>query len=159
MRTLILGLGNPGVVNERVGLEVARGVHALLGDPDVDIIEASAESVDLVGIVVGYDKVVVVDCIGTGEGDVGELRRLGLSELELVTDRGSGLATEYRVTVGDGDGRVAAMPRDISVYAIEVGGGGAGTGLSELAEDAVPRLVEQIAKEEFGELIPINDWL
>lgn len=159
MRTLILGLGNPGVVDERVGLEVARGVHALVSDPDVDIIEASTDSVELFEIVLGYDKVVVVDCIGAGEGDVGELRRLGLDELELVTQKGSSRATEYRVIVGSGDGRVAAMPGEISVYAIEVGGSGAGARLPELMEDAVPRLVEQIAREEFGERLPINDWL
>ena len=99
MRILILGLGSRGFEGERVGLDVARGLYTTLADPDVDIVEAYEATMDLFDIAAGYDKVVVVDCIRTGQGDVGELRRLGLSDLDLVPRMGGARDTEYRATV------------------------------------------------------------
>ncbi|MCK4409710.1 MAG: hypothetical protein KAW67_06465, partial [Candidatus Eisenbacteria sp.] len=99
MRTLILGLGNRGFEGRRVGLEVARGLYTMLADPDVDIVEAYAAAMDLFEIAAGYNKVVVVDCIRSGEGDVGELRKLGLSDLDLVPRAHESGDTEYRATV------------------------------------------------------------
>lgn len=159
MRTLILGLGSRGFEGEHVGLDVARGLHAVLADPDVDIIEACGSSMDLFGVAAGYDKVVVVDCIRTGEGDVGELRKLGLSDLDLVPRRNSPNDVEYRATVRVGvDGNIT-VPLEISIYAIELGEGVELEGeAGGAAREAVPRLVEQIAREEFGARFPGGDW-
>jgi len=46
------------------------------------------------------------------------------------------------------------MPREISIYAIEVGDSVDRSGsLAEIMREAVPRLVAQIADEEFGEQV------
>lgn len=159
MRTLILGLGNHAFAGEHLGLDVARELHRLLGDPDVDIIEAPAAGMDLLEVAAGYDKVVVVDSIRHGEGDVGELRKLGLADLHLVPREG-GADIEYRATVevDRATGRVA--PLEISIYAIEMGGGsGRDDDIEEAIREAVPRLVAQIAREEFGQSEPGSDWL
>jgi hydrogenase maturation protease len=159
MKTLILGLGSRGFEGERVGLDVARGLHAMLGDPDVDIIEAYEAAMDLFALAAGYDKVVVVDCIRSGEGDVGELRKLGLSDLDLVPRTTDDKDMEYRATVQlEGDNAVA-IPFEISIYAIELGGdNGSRTEPGAAAEEAVPRLVAQIAREEFGAGMRGGDW-
>ena len=121
MRTLILGLGSGGFEGERVGLDVARGLYATLSDPDVDIVEAYDASMDLFEISAGYNKVVVVDCIRTGEGDIGELRRLGLSDLDLVPRGGGPRDAEYRATVQLEGSKSIGIPLEISIYAIELG--------------------------------------
>jgi hydrogenase maturation protease len=160
MRTLILGLGDPGLAAERMGLEVARGLHAKLGDPDVDIIETSSVEMNLFDLAAGYDKVVVVDCIPSGEGDVGELRRLGLADLKLVAGRRRERDTEYRATIEvDADGKEVA-PFEISIYAIEMGDGTTyDEEFAQIAREAVPRLVAQIAAEEFGTSPLESEWL
>jgi hydrogenase maturation protease len=159
MRTLILGLGDQGLHGNRVGLEVARKLHAMLGDPDVDIIEATTSGLDLIEVAAGYDKVVVVDSIRTGEGDVGELRRLGLSDLELVPHAGSGGDAEYRARLELAAPRGTMMPREMSIYAIEVGENVQRSGeVAEIAREAVPRLVAQIAREEFGTVTLESEW-
>jgi len=158
MRTLILGLGSRGFEGRRVGLEVARGLHAMLADPDVDIVEAYDVAMDLFDIAAGYDKVVVVDCIRSGEGDVRELRKLGLSDLDLVPrSQGSG-DTEYRATVHLEGSKSIGVPLEISIYAIELGESLGTTIESDAAEEAVPRLVAQIAREEFGTRSLGGDW-
>ena len=158
MRTLILGLGSRGFEGRRVGFEVARGLHAMLADPDVDIVEAYDVAMDLFDIAAGYDKVVVVDCIRSGEGDVRELRKLGLSDLDLVPrSQGSG-DTEYRATVHLEGSKSIGVPLEISIYAIELGESLGTTIESDAAEEAVPRLVAQIAREEFGTRSLGGDW-
>lgn len=159
MRTLILGLGSRGFDGEAVGLEVARGLHAMLADPDVDIIEAYDVKMDLFDVSAGYNKVVVVDCIRSGEGDVGELRKLGLSDLDLVPRSGTAQDMEYRATVHLDGAKGAGVPLEISIYAIELGEAAeAAGGMGAAAKEAVPRLVAQIAQEEFGARVPGGDW-
>ncbi|MFH1688825.1 MAG: hydrogenase maturation protease [Candidatus Eisenbacteria bacterium] len=159
MRTLILGLGSRGFEGERVGLDVARGLYAMLADPDVDIIEAYETSMNLFDIAAGYDKVVVVDCIRTGQGDVGELRRLGLSDLDLVPRTDGPSDMEYRATVRLEGPKSIGIPMEISIYAIELGESLRTTAESDMtAARAVPRLVAQIAREEFGTRSLGGDW-
>ncbi len=158
LRTLILGLADRESDPGRVGIEVAKGLHAVLADPDVDYIEARASGVALLEIAAGYDKVVVVDCIGGGGADVGELQRLGLSGLELTPRVGPSGNPEYRATVQLPGGAVNA-PLEISVYAIDVGaGGGSAVADNRVVREAVPRLIAQIAREEFGARAPGGDW-
>ena len=159
MRTLILGLGSRGFEGERVGLDVARGLYATLADPDVDIVEAYEATMDLFDIAAGYDKVVVVDCIRSGHGDVGELRRLGLSDLDLVPKSGGPQDMEYRAAVQLEGSKSIGIPLEISIYAIELGDSVRTSTESDIAAvDAVPRLVAQIAREEFGARVPGGDW-
>jgi len=137
---------------------VARGLYVAVGDPDVDIIEAQDGDLDLLDLIAGYDKAVVVDCVRVSEGEIGELTRLGLSDLELVARPGGKGGAEYRATVDLARGGGIAMPREISIYAIEVGDGVDRSGdLAEILREAVPRLVAQIAQEEFGAMFSESD--
>jgi hydrogenase maturation protease len=158
MRTLILGLGSQGLEERRVGLEVARGLYAVLADPDVDIVEAYDASMDLFDIAAGYDKVVVVDCIRSGEGDVGELRKLGLSDLDLVPRSEGPRDTEYRATVRLEGPKSIGIPLEISIYAIELGESQGAGAEADAAAEAVPRLIAQIAREEFGTRAIGGEW-
>ncbi len=157
MRTLILGLASRGLADEHVGLEVARTLHAMLKDPDVDIIEVPAAAADLFEVAAGYDKVVVVDSVQSGEGDFGELRRLGLADLDVMPRKGAASNREYHGRIELKGVRAAAVPLEIAIYAIELG---EAMGVAEdVIRDAVPRLVAEIAREEFGARTPGVDWL
>ncbi len=131
----------------------------MLGDPDVDIIESPGPGVDLFELAAGYGKVVVVDAVSSGEGDIGELRKLGLGDLELTVKSDSRNDREYRAVLERGDSRGSSAPLEISIYAIEMGEGvGQTAELSELVRSVVPKLVEQIAREEFGTRSLGGDW-
>ena len=160
LRTLILGFGDGARSEPPVGLEVARRLHDMLKNPDVDIIEAPEAGTDLFELAAGYDKVVVVDCIESGQGDVGELRKLGLDDLELVPREGACHDHEYRAVVELQGTPGVCAPFEISIYAIEMGEAARRRlGSGDVLRDAVPRLVEQIAREEFGARTPGGGWL
>ncbi len=67
MKTLILGLGNPLVADDRVGLCVAAELKRVLaGRPDVDVEEDYWGGLRLMERMVGYDRAIVIDAIQTG---------------------------------------------------------------------------------------------
>jgi len=67
MKTLVLGLGNPLVRDDSVGLRVAAELKKLLaGQPDVVVAEDYWGGLRLMERMVGFDRAIVIDAIQTG---------------------------------------------------------------------------------------------
>lgn len=67
MKTLVLGLGNPLVTDDRAGLRVAAELKALLADrPDIEVDEDYWGGLRLMERMAGYDRAIVIDAIVTG---------------------------------------------------------------------------------------------
>ena len=67
MRTLVLGIGNPLLTDDGVGIEVARQVRAeLAGRTDVAVEEACAGGLAVAERLIGYDRAVLVDAMEPG---------------------------------------------------------------------------------------------
>ncbi|NLY02508.1 MAG: hydrogenase maturation protease [Rhodopirellula sp.] len=66
-KTLILGLGNPLVTDDSVGLRVAAELKQILeGREDVEVDEDFWGGLRLMERMVGYDRAIVIDAIQTG---------------------------------------------------------------------------------------------
>ena len=67
MKTLILGLGNPLVTDDSVGLRVAEELKPLLADrTDVEVSEDYWGGLRLMERMIGFDRAIVIDAIQTG---------------------------------------------------------------------------------------------
>lgn len=67
MKTLVLGLGNPLVSDDSVGLRVVAELRPLLADrKDVEVAEDYWGGLRLMERMVGYDRAIVIDAICTG---------------------------------------------------------------------------------------------
>jgi hydrogenase maturation protease len=67
MKTLVLGLGNPLVSDDSVGLRVAAELKPLLaGRPEVDVVEDYWGGLRLMERMVGYDRAIIIDAMCTG---------------------------------------------------------------------------------------------
>lgn len=76
LKTLILGLGNPLVSDDSVGLRVAAELaRRLAGRPDVEVGEDYWGGLRLMERMIGFDRAIVVDAIVTG-APPGTLHRL-----------------------------------------------------------------------------------
>jgi hydrogenase maturation protease len=62
MRTLVLGIGSPIMCDDAIGLRVL-GELATLNLEDVDLEEVCASGLDLIEIMMDYDRVIIVDAI------------------------------------------------------------------------------------------------
>jgi hydrogenase maturation protease len=88
MRTLIVGLGNPILSDDGIGIRVAQAVRERLGETDVEFLEASLGGLRLAEQLEGYDCVILIDAIQTrgqgslsGGGVPGAIYRLTLDDI------------------------------------------------------------------------------
>lgn len=80
----MLGLGNPILTDDGVGIHVVRAVAERLSAADVILAEASVGGLRLLDQIVGYDRVILVDAIQTPDGTPGEVYRLHPGDLPTL---------------------------------------------------------------------------
>lgn len=154
MRTLILGLGNPILCDDAVGLIVARQVYESVRDKvrEVELVEASVAGLNILDIVQGYDKVVVVDSIQTKDGTVGDLYEVGLDDIRVTPRLKSPHGIDFALAIEMGKAFGVQMPAVVRIYAVEVEDPFT---FSEeptpRVQAAIPRIVAAIASAEFGD--------
>jgi hydrogenase maturation protease len=118
VKTLVIGLGNPLLGDDSVGLEVARRVRErLAGRADVEVVEEEAGGLRLMEVMSGYDRAVLVDAAVTG-GVPGTIRRLGPEEVPTQrTAVAHGIDLPRALEMGRALGM--PMPDQVRVVAIE----------------------------------------
>ena len=126
METLVLGLGNPILSDDGVGIHVVRAVAerwaAVSGPNGIHFSEASVGGLRLLDCLVGYERVVLVDAILTGSRQPGELHRLHPGDLLQSLHSGSShdLSLPGALALGRGLGLSLPADKDISILAVEV---------------------------------------
>lgn len=74
MKVLILGMGNPILSDDGVGLIVAEALRGSL--PGADVTTSAMIGLGLLDEIVGYDAIFVIDAMTARSVEVGELRRI-----------------------------------------------------------------------------------
>jgi hydrogenase maturation protease len=123
MKTLLLGMGNPILCDDAVGVRLARDFGGMLGDiPGIDVVEeCCVGGLNLLDILTGYDRVMVLDSIQTTGGIPGEWYHFtahALREtLHLTNIHDANFATALEL------GRAVGMPlpssSNIHIFAVE----------------------------------------
>lgn len=147
MKTIVLGLGNPILSDDAVGIRVAEGLKQKSSAQDV--VETSEAGVALLDYVVGYDKLIIIDSIMTKKGKPGELYKLGLEDLKPAMSLSSSHGVDIATAFALGERLGFSMPRDVAIYAVEISDN---TTLAEKCtkkvEERIPSIVRRIAEEE-----------
>jgi hydrogenase maturation protease len=81
MKTIIVGLGNPILSDDGVGIRVAQAVRERIGEDDAAFLEASLGGLRLAEQLAGYDRVILVDAIQTRGGVPGAVYHLTLEDM------------------------------------------------------------------------------
>jgi len=149
--TVILGLGNPVRADDAVGLRVAEALAARLAShplPDVRVATSERAGFELLDLLTGADRAVIVDCLEIPGAVAGRARRLTPGELagsaRLVGSHDVSLAEvlELAATLG------IPMPADVEVIGIEAWDTGRlHEGLSAEVAACVSRVVNSIWEE------------
>jgi hydrogenase maturation protease len=133
--------------DDAAGLRVAERIEELLrGQPvaDVAVRTSTRAGLEIVDLLAGAARAVIVDCLVTPNPDPGRVHRLPIEacrgSARLVGSHGVSLADAIGLARSAGIG----MPEEVEVYAIEA------EDVLEIAErlsPAVARAVEELARE------------
>jgi hydrogenase maturation protease len=126
-RTLVVGLGNPILTDDGVGVKVAYEVERALASvdrEDVTVTEASVGGLRLMEMMIGYDRVILVDALTGCNGNVpGKVHRMTLGDLRNISPtQHSACAhdTSLVTALELGAQMELPLPNEISIFAIEV---------------------------------------
>ena len=149
MKTLVVGLGNPILGDDGIGIRVAQAVakYMCVADLEVEFLEASLGGLALAEQLQGYDRVILVDAIQTPGGKPGAVYRLNLDDLPTYhadSIHDTSLTTALQVFRHQG----GHVPGQITIIAIEaVNLHDFGETLTPEVEAAIPLAVDAVLAE------------
>ncbi|MBE3138010.1 MAG: hydrogenase maturation protease [Thermoplasmata archaeon] len=84
MKTIVLGVGNPILQDDGVGIHVINELREHLKDSRVILDIAYTGGMNLLDMIRGFDKVILVDAIKQESSKTGEVKRFSLTEAPAV---------------------------------------------------------------------------
>jgi hydrogenase maturation protease len=146
--TVVLGLGNPVRYDDAVGLRVAEAVERLLAAkplPGVRVAKSTRAGLELIDLLAGTSRAVIVDCLVVPDPVPGRIIRLTLDDVagsaRLVGAHDVTVATAFKFARAAG----VPMPDSVAIYAIEAADvDRLEEGLSPAVAAAVPALALEI---------------
>jgi len=151
MRTLVLGLGNPILSDDGVGPRVARELEGRFAEQEVAVMETSMAGLNLLDLLAGYDRAVIIDAIQTAGGKPGQIYRLDPDVFDATRHAALAHDVNFATALELGNRLGLALPRQILIFAIEV------ADVSTFSEEctpevkqAIPVCVEMITRELNG---------
>ena len=121
-RTVVLGLGNPVLSDDAVGLAVVSALRKLLTAepiPGVDVLASTRAGFELIDLLRDYGRAILVDCLTLPDPQPGRVHRLGLEDvagstrLVNVHELSIGVAFQLAERMG------IRMPTQVEILAVE----------------------------------------
>lgn len=151
MKTLVLGIGNSIRTDDAVGLRVARLLRDRLASQEADVIEVASTGLELLDLMVGYDRVVVVDAIQTAGARVGEVYRLEPETLGTPDVAAPVHGVDLVTAIALGRRLGLALPKRMVIFAVEVADVTSfGDTCTPEVERAIPRVTEAVLRDIRG---------
>jgi hydrogenase maturation protease len=146
MSTIVIGLGNPILTDDSLGIRVVREISAQLQDrEDIAFCELCSGGLDLMEAMVGYERAIIIDAAYTGQmkpGTVFSTDTAGLRQSRNTCSNHNGsieVALEFGMMAG------LALPRDIRIWAVEAEDVETfSSNLSSSVQNALPALIGYI---------------
>ena len=147
MKTIVLGVGNPILKDDGAGIHVIRQLKKYVKDPDVTLDEAMTGGMNLLDMIIGYEKAILIDTVKMK--GAGEVRRFSLRDFSSVHSSNPhdvDLLEAIKLAEKLGETRI---PKEIVIVGISVNElqHVFGEQLSERMAKAVPKAVETVISE------------
>lgn len=159
MNTLVIGLGNPILTDDGVGVKVAYELQLALSDElreNVTITEASAGGLRLMEAMIGYDRVILIDALIPQNGKKpGSIFRMTLDELRMISPTKHSASAHDTTLVNALDaGRELGLflPDVVIIFAITV------ENVLEFSEQPTPNVLAAIPKAVNAVLSELNTY-
>jgi hydrogenase maturation protease len=151
MKTLVLGLGNPILTDDGVGIHVVRAVASRCSPFNgVVFAEASVGGLRLLDLLAGYERAIMVDAIQTRGGQPGKIYRLGPGDVQASLHSASthDVSLPGALALGRRLDMVLPDDKDLIILAVEVEDVLTfGEACTPAVTRAIPRAVEIVLAE------------
>jgi hydrogenase maturation protease len=148
VKTLVLGLGNSILTDDAVAFAVVEGVRERIDREDVTVSQASVGGLGLLELVVGYDRVIILDAIQTGLAEPGDIHRLAPEEFRGSLRAASSHDVSLTTALELGRRLRKDVPKEIVIIAVEAADVDTfGEELTPAVAAAVPQAVELVLQE------------
>ncbi len=140
-RVAVLGLGNPVLCDDAVGLHVAAEVERLLREEplDVSVLTSTRGGFALIDLLTGFTHAMIIDSLEIPDPSPGHIRQLDLKQFSGSTR----LVGGHELSVADAFELAAtlnvAMPETVEIYAVE------GGDMKTLTEGLTPSVAAAVA--------------
>jgi len=137
-KVLLLGIGNPLLTDDGVGIVAAREISKM-NLPGVDVEEATASGIEVMEMMLGYEKVVVVDAIMWPDHEPGEVLRLDEKDFSHTVHGSSPHGVNISTAIALGRQTTPEeMPKEIVFLAMQA------EDVSTFSESQTPRVRKSI---------------
>jgi hydrogenase maturation protease len=144
---LILGLGNPLLGDEGIGVRVVEELQGLELPDGVTVVEGGTAGLGLIGLMKGYQKVIIVDAADMG-CPPGRVVRFTPLEAQLKTAEAP--LSLHQIGLGEVLALAEALevaPAELVIIGIQPSRVEMGAGLSPEVEGAIPQIIRNILDE------------
>jgi hydrogenase maturation protease len=148
-KTIILGVGNPILCDDGVGIHVAEELKKQINKPDVKIDTAFTGGMNLLDLLIDNDRAILIDAVKMKNRKLGDIELLKIGELSAFHtgnphDVSLPQALELAKRLGE-----KRIPKDIKIVGINIGELSCefGEELSNEIKKSVPKAVDIVKKE------------
>ena len=149
MKTIVLGIGNLILGDDGVGIHVANELKNHIKDSSITIDEAITGGMNLLDLILGYDKAILIDAVKSDTGEHGTVKRIPIGDFNTMhscNPHDVSLMEAIQMAEKMGETRI---PKEIVIIGIMMKTIPCefGEQLSTEIQKAVPRAIEFTLKE------------
>jgi len=145
MRTIVIGLGNPFLSDDGVGVRVAHEIQKSPnqpGAPEITVTESGAGGLRLMEMMVDYDRAILIDAITDWPGGKpGQIHRLTMDDLRQISPaQHTASAHDVNLPTAMAAGRLLGLqlPEEVVIFAIGA------SNVSEFSEEPTPEIASAV---------------
>ena len=148
MKTIVLGVGNPILRDDGVGVHVIQQLKQQINDQNVTVDEALTGGMNLLDLILGYDKAILIDAIKIKNVQTGEVKRFSLNDFSTIHScNPHDVSLKEAIQLAEKIGE-KQIPEEIAIIGITVNSHHRfGEQLSPRVAEAVPKAVKMTLKE------------
>jgi hydrogenase maturation protease len=141
-KTLILGLGNDILTDDRIGSQLVRDLSQFIESSSIDFGTACCGGLEIMEYIKGYEKVVFIDSIRTRQGKPGDVYYFMLSDFHETSHLSNLHDINFLAAIKLGNTLEMDLPSDLHIIAVEI------IEDMEFSEEFTPQL-----KEKYPEIL------
>ena len=152
-KILVLGLGNPILSDDGVGIYAVKAVSSLFSHPQVEFQESSLAGFGFLDTISGFDKVIIADSINWGKNPAGTITFLKTEDLKDNPYLRNFHNLSLAGTLALADHMGVPRPKEIVILAVEAKDCSTfSERCTPEVETAIPRVAEMIIEQ-------LKSWL